>query len=90
MKLCMSCCVCSRLLQDVGEELDPVLEPLLLKAIFKQVGCSLRWRALNMPTMRPKLMTPSMTIAVHALLNAFMAVLDHVGKHLAGVCCRVA
>jgi hypothetical protein len=27
-------------LQDVGEELDPVLEPLLLKAIFKQVGSS--------------------------------------------------
>jgi hypothetical protein len=24
-------------MQDVGEELDPVLEPLLLKAIFKQV-----------------------------------------------------
>jgi hypothetical protein len=27
-------------MQDVGEELDPVLEPLLLKAIFKQVAIS--------------------------------------------------
>lgn len=31
------------LLENIGEELDPTLEPLLLKAIFKKVGCS-GWR----------------------------------------------
>lgn len=29
------------LLENVGEELDPVLEPLLLKQTFKQAGFSL-------------------------------------------------
>lgn len=28
------------LLENVGEELDPSLEPLLLKQIFKQGGCN--------------------------------------------------
>ncbi len=27
------------LVENVGEELDPTLEPLLLRAVFKQVGC---------------------------------------------------
>lgn len=31
------------LLENVGEELDPSLEPLLLKQIFKQGAVNVRW-----------------------------------------------
>ena len=34
----MSWCLCQVLLENVGEELDPMLEPLLLKQTFKQGG----------------------------------------------------
>lgn len=43
-----------------------MLEPLLLKAIFKQVRCSLRWRALNMP---PRIKHPSIK---HAYCCAYL------------------